>query len=112
VQARRFTDAFPVTLLLKGSRTVIAERGQSLAFNTTGTPAMATGGMGDVLTGICAAFLAQGIAPMAAGCAGSWLLGRAAEIAEIPAAPESLSPTQVIQALPFALADARRGAWS
>lgn len=75
----------PVTLLLKGSRTVVVEeppgRGVRLAYNTTGTPGMATGGMGDILTGLIAALLAQGIEPFDAARLGAWLSGRAAEMA-------------------------------
>ena len=58
-QARRFVADNAVTLLLKGSRTIVAERGKPLSYNTTGTPAMASGGMGDVLTGVCAALISQ-----------------------------------------------------
>ena len=56
---RGFTDRYPVTLLLKGARTIIGEHGRPPAYNTTGNAGMATGGMGDVLTGICAALLGQ-----------------------------------------------------
>ena len=80
-QAAEFAHAFGVALLLKGSRTILAQRGKPLAYNSTGTPAMATGGMGDVLTGICAALISQGLDPYAAGGVGSWLLGRAGELA-------------------------------
>ena len=65
--ARSFCEHFPVTLLLKGSRTVVAQRGQPLSFNTTGNPGMATGGMGDVLTGICAGLIGQGMSLYDAG---------------------------------------------
>src|SRR5438093_1351278 len=44
--AGKFTSEFPVTLLLKGSRTVVAESGKRISYNTTGNPGMATGGMG------------------------------------------------------------------
>ena len=43
--ARNFCNQFPVTLLLKGSRTIVAEQGRPLSYNTTGNPGMATGGM-------------------------------------------------------------------
>jgi ADP-dependent NAD(P)H-hydrate dehydratase / NAD(P)H-hydrate epimerase len=79
--ATKFSDRFPVTLLLKGSRTIVAERGRPLSYNTTGNPGMATGGMGDVLTGVCAALIGQGLSPYDAGRVGAWLCGRAAEIA-------------------------------
>ncbi len=79
--ATKFSDRFPVTLLLKGSRTIVADRGRPLSYNTTGNPGMATGGMGDVLTGVCAGLLGQGLSPYEAGRVGAWLCGRAAEIA-------------------------------
>src|SRR5437764_2367356 len=79
--ARVFCDRFPVTLLLKGSRTIVAEHGRPLSYNTTGNAGMATGGMGDVLTGVCAALLGQGLSPYDAARVGAWLCGRAAEIA-------------------------------
>jgi ADP-dependent NAD(P)H-hydrate dehydratase / NAD(P)H-hydrate epimerase len=79
--ATKFCDRFPVTLLLKGSRTIVAEHAHPLSYNTTGNPGMATGGMGDVLTGVCAALLGQGLSPYDAGRIGAWLCGRAAEIA-------------------------------
>lgn len=79
--AKKFTSEFPVTLLLKGSRTVIAESGKHISYNTTGNPGMATGGMGDILTGICAALLAQKLSPFDAARLGAWVCGRAAEIA-------------------------------
>jgi hydroxyethylthiazole kinase-like uncharacterized protein yjeF len=78
---RKFTGEFPVTLLLKGSRTVIAESGKRISYNTTGNPGMATGGMGDVLTGVCAALVAQNLSPFDAARVGAWACGRAAEIA-------------------------------
>ena len=79
--ARKFCDRFPVALLLKGSRTIVAERGRPLSYNTTGNPGMATGGMGDVLTGVCASLLGQSLSLYDAARVGAWLCGRAAEIA-------------------------------
>ena len=80
--AEEFVRRFPNTsLLLKGSRTVISGRGKPVAFNTTGHPGMASGGMGDVLTGVCAALIGQGLCPYEAGCLGAWVDGRAAELA-------------------------------
>lgn len=80
-QATGLAHALGVTLLLKGSRSVVAERGHPLAYNSTGTPAMASGGMGDVLTGITTALLAQGMPAFDAACSASWILGRAGELA-------------------------------
>ena len=79
--AKNFCEQFPVTLLFKGSRTIVAERGRPLSFNTTGNPGMATGGMGDVLTGVCAGLLGQKLTLYDAARLGAWVCGRAAEIA-------------------------------
>jgi NAD(P)H-hydrate epimerase len=79
--AREFVARFPVTLLHKGARTIVAEQGRPCAFNTTGHPGMAAGGMGDILTGACGALLAQGLKTYDAARLGAWLCGRAAEIA-------------------------------
>jgi len=79
--ATKFCQRFPVTLLLKGSRTIVAERDRPLSYNTTGNPGMATGGMGDILTGVCAGLAGQSLSLYDAARLGAWLCGRAAEIA-------------------------------
>ncbi len=91
---RNFTDRYPVTLLLKGARTLIGERGRPPAYNATGNAGMATGGMGDVLTGICAAFLGQKLSVFDAARLAAWLHGRAADRALLRghASEQSLLP--------------------
>jgi NAD(P)H-hydrate repair Nnr-like enzyme with NAD(P)H-hydrate dehydratase domain len=79
--ATKFCSRFPVTLLLKGSRTIVGERNRALSYNTTGNPGMASGGMGDVLTGVCAGLAGQGLSFYDAARLGAWVCGRAAEIA-------------------------------
>lgn len=110
-EARGFAEVHPVTLLLKGARTVIAERGRPLRFNTTGHPGMATGGMGDVLTGVCAALLGQGADTYTAASVGAWVCGRAAEIALAHggASAESLTPSDVLCHLGRAFESLRAG---
>ena len=54
---RNSRPSFRAALLLKGSRTLVGQSGKPMAYNSTGTPGLATGGSGDVLTGVCAAFL-------------------------------------------------------
>ena len=102
-----FCERFPVTLLLKGSRTIVGERSRPHAFNTTGNPGMSTGGMGDVLTGVCAALLGQKLAPYDAARLAAWLCGRAAEIAIFDggASEESLLPSDVLENLGAAFRD-------
>jgi ADP-dependent NAD(P)H-hydrate dehydratase / NAD(P)H-hydrate epimerase len=78
--ARNFCNQFPVTLLLKGSRTIVCERGKPISYNTTGNPGMASGGMGDVLTGVCAGLAGRELSMYDVGRIGAWTCGRAAEI--------------------------------
>jgi len=80
---RTLARKWGVTLLHKGARTVIATPrgdGDEVSLNSTGTPEMAGGGMGDVLTGLTAALIARGMEIHDAACLGSWALGRAAEL--------------------------------
>jgi NAD(P)H-hydrate epimerase len=112
--ATRFTGIFPaarcpITLLLKGSRTIIHERGKPASYNTTGNPGMGTGGMGDVLTGVCAALIGQGLAPYDAARVGAWVCGRAADVALLHHAEESLAAMDVVDALGMAFRGLRRG---
>ncbi|MFT5468976.1 MAG: hydroxyethylthiazole kinase-like uncharacterized protein yjeF [Verrucomicrobiales bacterium] len=113
--ARLFVEKVQTTLLYKGSRTIIEDPDPATptAYNTTGQPGMATGGIGDVLTGICAALAARGLSLYQSACLGSWLIGRAAEIQrwEFGQAPEGLTAGDVAQQLPAAIASLRSGAW-
>jgi NAD(P)H-hydrate epimerase len=105
-----FVSEFPVTLLLKGSRTLVGEAGSATSYNSTGHPGMGSGGMGDVLTGVCAALLAQGKSPLEAAKLGAWVCGRSAEIAlrDGAASQESLRASDVIDRLGSAFDDLRR----
>jgi len=73
---RAFVDEFGITTLLKGRTTLVADR-TSLHLNPSGTSALATAGTGDVLSGIIATLLAQGLTPLDAGRAGAYWHGRA-----------------------------------
>jgi ADP-dependent NAD(P)H-hydrate dehydratase len=69
-----------VVLLLKGSGTLVTDS-RRLYRNSTGNPGMATGGSGDVLTGIIAALIGQGLAAFDATVLGAWVHGRAGDLA-------------------------------
>ena len=99
--AEAFCAKYAATLLCKGSRTIVAERGRPISYNTTGNPGMATGGMGDVLTGVCAALVAQKLSLYDSARCGAWLCGRAAEIAIFngDASEQSLLPSDVLDCL-------------
>ena len=80
--ARAFAQRFSITLVLKGARTVIAHPDGRVAINTTGNPAMAKGGSGDLLTGLIAGMLAQyATDPAQAIEAAVYLHGLAADLA-------------------------------
>ncbi|HET7815862.1 MAG TPA: NAD(P)H-hydrate dehydratase [Candidatus Baltobacteraceae bacterium] len=78
---REFVDRTGITTLLKGDRTLIYD-GSTMHVNTTGTPALATAGTGDVLTGIIATLLSQGLSVTDAARAGAHWHGLAARSAE------------------------------
>jgi NAD(P)H-hydrate epimerase len=99
--AKNFAEKFPVTLLYKGARTIVAERDRPLSYNSTGNPGMATGGMGDILTGVCAGLIGQGLSLYDAARVGAWVCGRAAEIAifEKAQSEQTLLPRHVLENL-------------
>jgi NAD(P)H-hydrate epimerase len=75
----------------------------------TGNPAMATGGMGDVLTGAIAALMGQGLTPYAAAWCGAYLHGLAGDLAAAARGPAGLLAREVADLLPAALAAVRAG---
>lgn len=101
---RRFLESSPCTLLLKGARSIIADR-SNCYYNTTGGPFMANGGQGDVLAGTIGALAAQGLSPLRAAALGAYACGRAAEVALTTAGyPPAIRAGQVIAHLQEALA--------
>lgn len=90
-----------VILLLKGYQTIVTD-GERLALNTTGNSGMATGGTGDVLTGLIAALLAQGMQPFAAAQLAAHLHGLAGDIAAEQLSQPALIASDLPQFLPAA----------
>lgn len=78
--ASDFAQKHNVFLILKGARTIISMPDGRSAINPTGNPGMASGGMGDVLTGLIAGFCAQGLSPEDAGIAGVYIHGLCADL--------------------------------
>lgn len=95
-----FAVRYGVTLVLKGARTIIAAPDGRAYVNVTGHPGMATGGMGDVLTGIIAGLLAQGLSGPQAAALGARLHGLAGErVARFRGHSSSVTAGDVIEAL-------------
>lgn len=97
--ARQIANHYQATVVLKGCGSIIATQDGQWWINTTGNPGMASAGMGDVLTGIVTALLAQGMAPVQALCAAVWLHGAAADVCvESGEGPFGLTASEVILA--------------
>jgi hydroxyethylthiazole kinase-like uncharacterized protein yjeF len=106
-----FSERWPHTLLLKGSRTLVGQRDRPLSYNSTGHPGMATGGVGDVTTGVIAALAGGGLELYDAARVAAWVLGRAAEHAIFcgEESTETLRPSALLDALGPAFRDLREG---
>jgi NAD(P)H-hydrate epimerase len=105
--ARQFAQERRVALVLKGQRTLVALRDGRVFVNPTGTPAMATAGSGDILTGMIAGFMAQWPDRReAALLAAVWLHGRAGELGAAAMGELSLTATGLLRFLPAAMAEA------
>ena len=106
---RRFTQRSPSTILLKGSRTIVSSRDFPLFCNSTGNPGMASGGQGDLLSGVIGARLAIGDGTVEAASFSAWLCGRAAEHAanRSSISAESLTASDVAGQLGAAFLDWR-----
>lgn len=91
---------YGVTVVAKGTPTIVAGKGKVYVI-PAGNPGLSRGGSGDVLTGIIAAFAAQGLAPVDAAAAGVFVHGAAADIAAEKLSEMGMLPSDVIENLPF-----------
>ncbi len=99
--AQAFAGAHGVIVVLKGHGTVVTD-GHRVAVNDTGNPGMATAGTGDVLSGVIAGLLAQGMPPFEAAYLGVHLHGLAGDLASKDRGLHGLIATDVLDALPAA----------
>jgi NAD(P)H-hydrate epimerase len=101
--AQHFAEEENVTVILKGARTIIATSKGDVFINTTGNPYMASGGMGDALSGMVAALASQGLSPTDAACTGVFLHGLSADILVRRHPMSTVSATDVIENIREAL---------
>ncbi len=102
-RARAAAERFHAAVVLKGAPSLVAAEDGPLRVDTQGSSDLAAAGMGDTLSGVCGALLAQGLSPADAGAVGLYLTGRAARLA---GKGVSLTPSDVAERLPDVLAEA------
>jgi NAD(P)H-hydrate epimerase len=102
LQCQAYAASMNATLLLKGGCSFIMQKDQPIMVNPKGTPGMATAGSGDVLTGLLAALLAQGLKPHDAACLGCFLHGLAGEHAAEELTPYCMLASDILFYFPEA----------
>ncbi len=100
--ASKFATEHGVILVLKGAPTIVAMPGGMVYVNTSGNAGLASGGTGDVLTGIITGLLGQGLLPQDAALLGVFLHGLAADIAVEELSEQSLMATDLLDYIPEA----------
>ena len=106
--AREWADRWGVALVLKGAHTVIASPGEPVRIAPFANPGLATGGTGDVLSGVIVSLLAQGLAPHAAAVCGVHLHAAAGSDVTDRLGQSGLAASDLLEALPPAIARLRR----
>ena len=101
--ARGFAKEYGVILVLKGSRSLIASPGGEVFINPTGNPGMASGGTGDVLTGMIGGLLAQGLPALEAAKLGVYLHGLAGDYAAFLKGERGIAATDLVELAPGVL---------
>lgn len=105
--AREAARATQCVVVLKGFQSLVAEPDGSVFVNPTGNPGMATGGMGDVLSGIIAALLARGADPVDAACTGVYLHGLAGDLLRDEFGDTGLAAMDLAERIPKAIQRSR-----
>lgn len=101
-KVKKFAHQYQLHILVKGANSAMVMADGTIFFNSTGNVGMATGGSGDVLTGILTALLGEGYPPKKALILGVYIHGRAADIALSSIGKYSLLPSDIISFLPHA----------
>jgi NAD(P)H-hydrate epimerase len=101
--AKEFAATYRVVLVLKGHRSVVANVDGEMFVNETGNPGMASGGCGDVLTGMIAGLLGQGLSPFDAARLGVYLHGLAGDVAAGQRGQVGLIASDLLDTIPLAI---------
>ena len=100
-KAADFANEYKCVVVLKFAPCIVTD-GKRYYYNTTGNPGMATGGSGDVLTGVVAALLAQQLSPFAASQLAAWVHGRAGDLACQDKGEIGMIASDILAQLPYA----------
>lgn len=101
--AREFASRYNVIIVLKGAHTIIASPEGRIYINTTGNPGMAKGGSGDILTGMIASFLSQGMEAIDAAKAAVYIHGLAGDMASLKFGEYGMKAGDIIEFIPDAI---------
>lgn len=101
--AKSFSKEYNVIVVLKGSRTVIALPDGRIYININGNPGMATAGSGDVLTGIIASLIGQGLKPEEAAISGVYVHGFSGDLAKIEKGEYGIIASDILNMVPYAI---------
>ena len=107
--ASELAQTYQVVIVLKGHQTLVTDGQQSFS-NDTGNPGMATGGSGDVLTGLVTALVCQGLDALSAACLGAHVHGRAGDLAAEQLGQAGMIASDLVKFLPAAIAEQVRPA--
>lgn len=100
---RELAGKYGITVVLKGFHTAVAESDKKIYINSSGNPGMSSGGMGDVLTGIIASFLAQGINTLNSSRLGVFIHGAAGDLVSSEKGEIGVLASDLIEKLPCVL---------
>ncbi|HEY5583002.1 MAG TPA: NAD(P)H-hydrate dehydratase [Ruminiclostridium sp.] len=101
--ARKYASLWGVVVVLKGARTIIADKNGAVYINPTGNAGMATAGSGDALTGIITSLIGQGVGAFEAAVAGAYLHGLAGDIAAASKGEHGLTAMDIVENVPYAI---------
>lgn len=100
---RELADKYGITIVLKGVNSVIAENDKKIYINGSGNPGMASGGMGDVLTGIIAGLLAQGFSPVDSARLGVYIHGTSGDMAARERGECGILAGDLVEKIPYVM---------
>lgn len=100
---RELADKYGITIVLKGYQSVIAGDDKKIYINSSGNPGMASGGMGDILTGIIAGLLAQGLRPIDSARLGVYMHGASGDMAAQERGEWGILACDVLEKLPYVM---------